>query len=449
MPLSPSLVICSALFTQTLTQFIDVQSLEHKTYDMETRWLQSGLLIFAFSVLGLGTALLGPSLPDIAYRTNSKVSQYTAVFFGRAIGVVIGSLASSAIVDTTDHMVVMGLAIIVCGAGVWFVPYCSSIYTVAALISCLGLAVGIVDTAGNVAALALWRHKPKTQGSVLQALHAGFALGGTVCAPLARPFLGDYKVGDAAVADLMKSRDESLSEEWVQVEPDHIDGLYRIVALVIVSAGGLMLAEFKASKRPLRTNNKPSEENGQLTATEATPTMTRKQKELIGWLMLFFVLCVGSEITFAQFIYTFTMGYTSQLMGTDTFSTYWLTPPKTMRDLSTFVNFLFWFGFCLFRFGGAIATRYVSARQILWANVIGLTLTSLTMVLSSSPLVLTLMSFSFGAFIATCFASAISLAETKVAVTGAITSKFVFGAAIGWMTLPFLTGYLFDINQLR
>ena len=71
------------------------------------------------------------------------------------------------------------------------------------------------------------------------------------------------------------------------------------------------------------------------------------------------------------------------------------------------------------------------------------------MLISESPLVLVAMSFSFGAFIATCFASAISLAETKVAVTGAITSKFVFGAAVGWMTLPFLTGYLFDNNQLR
>ena len=127
-------------------------------------------------------------------------------------------------------MVVMGISIIICGAGIWFVPYCSSIYTVAALISGLGLSVGIVDTAGffinfsnfnkssgNVAALALWRHKPKTQGSVLQALHAGFALGGTVCAPLARPFLGDYKIGDSDVKELMKSREYVSNEKWVQV----------------------------------------------------------------------------------------------------------------------------------------------------------------------------------------------------------------------------------------
>ena len=117
---------------------------------MNVRWLQTFLLIFAFTVLGLGTALLGPSLPDIAYRTNSKVSQYTSVFFGRAIGVVIGSLGSSAIVDTTDHMVVMGSMILVCAAGIWFVPYCSSIFSVAVLISCLGLAVGVVDTAGKI-----------------------------------------------------------------------------------------------------------------------------------------------------------------------------------------------------------------------------------------------------------------------------------------------------------
>ena len=235
--------------------------------------------------------------------------------------------------------------------------------------------LNVIIDSGNVAALALWRHKPKTQGSVLQALHAGFALGGTVCAPLARPFLGDYKIGDTDVTDLLKSRSSNVSnEEWVQIEPDHIDGLFRIVALIIASAGGLMLFEFLKSSRSLRTirNDKKSEETDQLsTATEPTK-MTFKQKELIGWLMLFFVLCVGSEITFAQFIYTFTMGYISQLMGDDAFSVYWLTPPKTMRDLCSFVNFLFWFGFCLFRFVGTVVTRHISPRIMLWANVIGL-----------------------------------------------------------------------------
>ena len=57
---------------------------------MDARWKISGLLIAAFTVLGLGTALLGPSLPDLVYMTDSKVSQYTAVFFGRAIGVLFG-----------------------------------------------------------------------------------------------------------------------------------------------------------------------------------------------------------------------------------------------------------------------------------------------------------------------------------------------------------------------
>ena len=31
---------------------------------------------------------------------------------------------------------------------------------------------------------------------------------------------------------------------------------------------------------------------------------------------------------------------------------------------------------------------------------------------------------------------------------GALASKFVFGAAIGWMTLPFLTGALFSKSPL-
>lgn len=45
--------------------------------------------------------------------------------------------------------------------------------------------------------------------------------------------------------------------------------------------------------------------------------------------------------------------------------------------------------------------------------------------------------------LANTFPTAFSFAQTLVNVSGALASKFVVGAAVGWMTLPSLAGVLF------
>ena len=86
----------------------------------------------------------------------------------------------------------------------------------------LGLAVGVVDTAGNVAALTLWKDNTKTQNSVLQALHAGFALGGMLCSPLARPFLGEYKIGDQDVNQILQDKESTEDQKWEVVTENNL-----------------------------------------------------------------------------------------------------------------------------------------------------------------------------------------------------------------------------------
>ena len=47
-------------------------------------------------------------------------------------------------------------------------------------------------------------------------------------------------------------------------------------------------------------------------------------------------------------------------------------------------------------------------------------------------------------FLANTFPTAFSFAQTLVNVSGALASKFVVGAAVGWMTLPSVVGAVFD-----
>ena len=126
---------------------------------MDSRWFASFILILAFGVLGLSTALIGPALPDLAYATGSNIQQYTSVFFGRAIGFLIGVLLSGKIVDRYDQMALIGLSILICGCVLIPIGLLESIWLVAAAISSIGFAMGILDTAGNVFVLQLWNRE--------------------------------------------------------------------------------------------------------------------------------------------------------------------------------------------------------------------------------------------------------------------------------------------------
>ena len=67
-------------------------------------------------------------------------------------------------------MALIGLSILICGIVLIPIGLLDSIWLVAAAISSIGFAMGILDTAGNVFVLQLWNREGEesTQSSVLQ-----------------------------------------------------------------------------------------------------------------------------------------------------------------------------------------------------------------------------------------------------------------------------------------
>ena len=130
------------------------------------------------------------------------------------------------------------------------------------------------------------------------------------------------------------------------------------------------------------------------------------------------------EITAAQYTYTFSVQYLAVKMEnqTDAFSSYWMEKENPTRDFASFETFLFWFGFCAIRVLSTFGSRYIQPRSMLWANLIGLSLSSIGLFFSTSPLFSTFCIFLFGCSIATCFPTAIAFAQTKTDVTGRVRS---------------------------
>lgn len=133
------------------------------------------------------------------------------------------------------------------------------------------------------------------------------------------------------------------------------------------------------------------------------------------------------EITAAQYTYTFSVQYLAVKMEnkTDVFSSYWMEKENPTRDFASFETFLFWFGFCAIRVLSTFGSRYIQPRSMLWANLVGLSLSSIGLFFSTSPLFSTFCIFLFGCSIATCFPTAIAFAQTKTDVTGNVQPHII------------------------
>jgi len=164
-----------------------------------------------------------------------------------------------------NEVTLIGLAILISGAVVVPIGMMKSIWLVAMSISSTGFWMGILDTAWNVFALQLWNgdEEKSTQSSVLQAIHAGYAIGGMLCIPLARPFLGEYTVGGQDLSDLVNSKDVAKTvDDWVVVHDGKLNILFSIVGVVIILISLLFFIEFKLSNRPFRQEKSVINENG-------------------------------------------------------------------------------------------------------------------------------------------------------------------------------------------
>ena len=134
--------------------------------------------------------------------------------------------------------------------------------------------------------------------------------------------------------------------------------------------------------------------------------------------------------------------------------------------MASAATFLFWTGFCMFRLIAIVQSRYMSPELMLKINLTGCIASSAILFFSFNISLSFVGIFLFGSslgnrkgkffrpvfhimlfliwILANTFATAFSYAQTFVNVSGALASKFVIGAAVGWMTLPFLAGSLFD-----
>jgi len=332
-------------------------------------------------ILGLFTAVSGPALPTLAKNTSSTLDRISLFFVLGALGYLLGSYLGGQAYDRFPGHRLMAFTLLVIAIGGFFVPLTQGLWLLLLIQFLIGLAQGANDVGCNT--LLLWVHGKKA-GPYINGLHFFFGVGAFI-APL-------------VLAGILSLTD---SIQWV----------FWIFALVSLP---LIVWLWMLPELPAQTD---TEDNGRV----STPFIP------VALLVLAFLLYVGAEIGFGNWLYTYALN-----LGLGTAIT------------SAYLTSAFWGTFTLGRLLGIWISTRTRTATILFVDLLGcLASLGVVMLWSDSTLALWAGAIGLGLFMASIFPTTLILAGERMRVTGSITGWFLVGGGTGGMILPWVIGQAF------
>ncbi len=338
----------------------------------------------SFIILGLSTAVEGPSLPTLAKHTSTSLDQISLMFVVGSLGYLLGSIIGGKAYDSLPgHRFIAATMAVMVAAAVIF-PLATALWVLLLNALIMGICKGALDVGCNT--LLQWVHKEKV-GPFMNGLHFFFGIG-------------------AFFSPILLARIFSATQE--------IYWSFWIIALLIVplAVWFWFLPEPSAQSNNDQTNHSP---------IPFVPVFL---------IVVAFFLYVGAEVGFANWIYTYAV--TLNLATTIT---------------AAYLTSAFWGSFTVGRLLGVWISTRVSSRTILFVDLTGC-LASLALIIlgrESAPL-LWAGSIGLGFSMASIFPTILMLAGESMRVSGTITGWFLVGSGAGGMLLPWLIGQAFTAS---
>ncbi|XP_010629135.1 sodium-dependent glucose transporter 1C isoform X2 [Fukomys damarensis] len=368
---------------------------------------------------GMSVALLGPTFQDLARNVNQNISSLSLIFVGRASGYLCGSMIGGILFDCMNHFIVLGVTLLATTAGLYLIPFCKTPVLLIVMMSVFGVALGALDTGGNVLILAVWGDKGAPH---MQALHFSFALGAFLAPLLAKLALGTtVSAENHTEPDLHPpalNQSPEAGPDPLFAVPDDLNLLWAyasVGAYIFVVSIFLFALFFKKTSK-----------HGKSTASAQVSRRAKYHKALLCLLFMFFFFYVGAEVTYGSYVFSFATTH----VGME-------------ESEAAGLNSIFWGTFAACR-GLAIffATCLQPGTMIVLSNI-GSLVSSLFLVLfDKNPLCLWIATSVYGASMATTFPSGVSWIEQYISIHGKVASLFVVGAALGEMAIPAVIGIL-------
>jgi len=344
-------------------------------------YIATAAYYLSFIILGLTTAASGPSLLKLSEHTSSGLDRISLIFVFGSFGYLVGSFLGGRAYDRVPGHKLMALSMLIVGIAAVLIPISRTLEILLFAFFLSGLASGILDVGCNT--LLLWIHGEKA-GPFLNGLHFFFGVGSLIA-----PIL--------LVQVLLKT--------------DDIHWLYWTFAIACLP----IMIWLWSLPEPKHADSTEERKN---VSFRVIPVLL---------IVILFVLYVGLELGFGNWIYTyaFTLG-----LGT-TITAAWLTSA-------------FWGSFTLGRLIGIWISSRLRSQTILFMDIWGCVIsTILIMLWKESTLALWVGTIGLGLSMASIFPTFIMLAGERMRITGTITGWFLVGSGAGSMLLPWLIGQIF------
>jgi fucose permease len=345
-------------------------------------WPQTAGYYAAFVALGLIGALLGPTLTSLAQHTQVRLDQISILFTGRSLGYLVGSLLGGRLYDRRPGNPLMAGFLGIIFLMMLLSPLIPVLWLLFLAMLLMGFGEGGLDVGGNT--MLMWLHREKV-GPFMNGLHFAFGVGS---------FLTPIIIAQMTLL--------SGNFSW---------GFW-IVALLLFPVIFWLLRLPSPTNLPISAEN-PAKRNNYL---------------LIVMMVFFFALYVGSEVSFGGWVYTYAVAM--KLMNTTT---------------AALMTSLFWGSLTLGRLLSIpIASKY-KLSSVVFLDVAGVLVSAgLILLWPKSEAIIWVGTFGTGFAMASIFPTMLSLAESRMHITGQVTSWFFVGGSSGSMALPWLIGQLFE-----
>lgn len=349
--------------------------------------LSTFVYYMSFIILGATTAASGPSLLKLADHTSSGLERISLIFVFGSLGYLIGSYFGGRAYDRISGHKLMATTLLFIAIASILIPISQTLSLLLFAMFLSGLAAGVLDVGCNT--LLLWTHGAKA-GPFLNGLHFFFGVG-SLLAPI------------VLAQVLLRTGD--------------IHWMYWSFAMICVPIG-VWLWFLPEPHVQVQT------QEGRTAPIQVLP---------VTLIVVLFLLYVGLELGFGNWIYTYAL--TLELETTIT---------------AAYLTSAFWGSFTFGRLLGVWVSTRLRSRTILFMDLIGCTVSTIIIMLwKDSNIALWVGTFGLGLSMASIFPTLIMLAGERMQITGAITGWFLVGSGAGSMLLPWLIGQIFAITGPR
>ncbi len=344
--------------------------------------VQTALYFASFVLLGGTFAIVGPTLSSLAAHAQVGLSEISIVFTAHATGYLVGSLLSGRVFDRARGHPILAVSLLCITAIMVAMPLLTALWLLVVLLFLLGMVGSSIDVGGNT--MLVWTHG-RSVGPFMNALHLMFGVGGLLSPLLVS--LAFRTQGDVHVA-------------------------YWVLAALAVPIALIAL-------RVPSPSHGDAETRTELAQTRNTP--------LVVLLVLFFFTIVAVESGVSGWLSTYATRYGAS------------------EITAALVTSAFWGAFTLGRvLAIPIAMRAKPERMLVAGVSIALLGMGLLIVGGGAMSMSWAGAIAAGLGIASLFATSIAYAESRMEISGSVTSFFLGGGSVGSMLMPLIIGSAFE-----